>query len=65
MMGSGPSELHDDAAEALLQLGTPKDEEVVINATTLRPGDRGATFHNYSKSVVKTVSRPHPHAHLP
>ena len=34
-------------------------------ATTLRPGDRGATFHNYSKSVVKTVSRPHPHAHLP
>jgi hypothetical protein len=35
------------------------------SATTLRPGDRGATFHNYSKSVVKTVSRPHPHAHLP
>jgi len=36
-----------------------------LDATTLRPGDRGATFHNYSKSVVKTVSRPHPHAHLP
>ena len=30
MIGSGPSELHDDAAETLLQLGTPKDEEVVI-----------------------------------
>ena len=36
-----------------------------VHATTLRPGDRGATFHNYSKSVVKTVSRPHPHDHLP
>ena len=44
-------------AEALRALQT--------DATTLRPGDRGATFHNYSKSVVKTVSRPHPHAHLP
>ena len=43
--------------------GVPVGEEDY--ATTLRPGDRGATFHNYSKSVVKTVSRPHPHDHLP
>ena len=35
------------------------------NATTLRPGDRGATFQNYSKTLTSILSRPHPHAHLP
>ena len=34
-------------------------------ATTLRPGDRGATFQNYSKTLTSILSRPHPHAHLP
>ena len=34
-------------------------------ATTLRAGDRGATFQNYSKTLASTLSRPHPHVHLP
>jgi hypothetical protein len=56
---------------AMLPPGAPPASESSIAplpaslATTLRPGDRGATFHNYSKSVVKTVNRPHPHDHLP
>ena len=36
-----------------------------LTATTLRAGEWGATFQKYSKTLVRIVSRPHPHVHLP